>query len=114
MCIHCTYLVFNERYKHPKSKINLKYDFVKYHSPSSASDRKETGDKGPNGDKLELEVGHCPGCHDGDLVLFETRLSFLCVYIFMWCFSPWNFISYLCCGKLFLILQGAILMLPGL
>ena len=42
-------------YKHPKSKISLKYDFVKYHGPCSVYDRKETGDEGPNGDKLELK-----------------------------------------------------------
>ena len=105
-----------QRYKHPKSKINLKYDFVKYHSPSSVSDRKETGDKGPNGDKLELGGGSLSRLSgDGDLVLFETRLSFfVCIHFHVVFFSPWNFISYLCCGKLFLILQGAILMLPGL
>ena len=52
--------MFLIRYKHPKSKISLKYDFVKYHRPSSVCDRKETGDVGPNGDKLELkQVPEC-------------------------------------------------------
>ena len=53
---------------------------------------------------------------DGDLVLFAADLSFFCVCILFHVvfFSTWNFISYLCCEKLFLSFEALFQLLPGL
>ena len=45
---------------------------------------------------------------DGDLVLFAADLSFffVCILFHVVFFSTWNFISYLCCEKLFLSFEA--------
>ena len=65
-------------YRHPKGKVDLNYDFIQPHSPSSICDRTVAGDEGPNGDEIHLKqvpegwmwvIVLVSG--DGGVVLFE-------------------------------------------